>query len=288
MQRRHLLLLFGLGLLAPRAFATSSKAPLRVVIQRDVYQDYLRFIKGRDPLALKHYGGPHSRRDVAELVILQQALQRGGDSRPLQFSIVDSTRRMLKALHNNDADISASSLWKIYADDDASHLSLSLPLVRDGDFKAGLYFIADHPERQKVRQDPSRIRKLTAVCDSAWRSDVRTLQQLGSPTLLTDNWGSMMGMLKKKRADYVLAPFQPTADFSLEAEGLLLKPAEGLKVSLAGSRHFLLSRQAPNADTLERKLNKGLQALKEAGLLQQAYRESGFDDVRVQGWRQLN
>lgn len=289
MHRRHFLAaLLALPWLAASALAEKPATPLRVVLASDVYTDYQHFIGKRDPLTLKTFSGPGSRRDVVEVILLQQALRRGGENRPLQFVLTDSESRTVKALANGEADISGASSWKANADSNPAHISASLPVIRDGDFVAGLYFPADAPALKTLASDPAGISRYVAVCAEHWDPDITALQALGSKVLHTDNWESMLGMLRKKRADFVLAPFQPTPGLQLKAGGMVLKPVPGVKVSLAGSRHFLLSRSVQGAPELQKQLNAGLQQLQKEGVLARAYQESGFENASVRNWKLLN
>lgn len=260
----------------------------RVTVARDVLDDYERFIRGRNPLMLQHFDGPHSRRDVVELVLLQQALSRGGALRPLRFLITDSDARALKMLGNGEADLNGTSVWLDSAERDSENLLATRALIRHGAFMAGLYFPENHPALKILPQRPQDIHLYTAVCASNWAPDLATLNQLRSPVLRTETWESMLGMLKKQRGDYVLAPFQPTSDLSLAAGGIVLRPVQGVKVSLVGSRHFIVWRNGAESAALEAALNRGLAALEKDGIVQRAYRESGFENPQLKSWRILN
>jgi hypothetical protein len=277
-----LLLLSGPGRSAPLPAAVRRPA-LRVVLQTDVYNDYLRFLHNRNPLTVHDYGGAFSRRDVIEVVLLQQALQRGGETRRMRFVLADSDSRIIKTLQEDDADVSGSSLWR--SDAAAAGLPASRTLVAQGAFEAGIYMRAGNPGLAQLARHPETLRRFTAVCARSWNPDIATLRALNVNILLTENWDSMLGMLAKGRADFVLAPFQPTADFHFDAGGLRLLPVPGIKVGLAGSRHFLLGRRSDPA--LRQHLDEGLATMDREGLVRRAYRESGFEDVRVDAWRKL-
>lgn len=285
-----LLSLSSFALAANPALAQSSQEEKswRVVLARDVYSDYQHFIGQRDPLTLKHFDGPYSRRDVIEVVLLQQALQRGGAKRPLQFILSDSEGRTLKTLASGDADISGASSWKSSTKGQEKQLFVSRALIQQGRFMAGLYFPEGHPALQELPVHPENIRRYTAVCSQSWTPDLVTLKKLGSPVLLTENWESMLGMLKKNRGDFLLAPFQPTQGLRLQVGGMTLVPARGLKVSLTGSRHFILWRQGKEAKILRDALDNGLQKLEADGTLARAYRESGFENAETRNWHILN
>ncbi|MFX6036180.1 hypothetical protein ABTE74_22595, partial [Acinetobacter baumannii] len=70
--RRGLLGLAACGLLPGRAAAEEPALP--ALIPDDVLLDYRRFLAGRDPASVTDYGGPLSRRDVVEVVLIHQAL----------------------------------------------------------------------------------------------------------------------------------------------------------------------------------------------------------------------
>lgn len=288
--RRRTLLLAATALLLPGAplLASPPRTPaLRLAIHRDVHADYLRFLGRRDALTLTEFGGNWSRRDVVETVLLQQALARGDLAQPLRFVIADSYGRLLKMLSQGDADLSASSAWKMDADDHPGRLAVSRAVIGQGRFEAGLYFPEGHEGLEIVARDPHALADYTAVCSSDWRPDILTLQALGVKVLLTENWNSMLGMLRKGRADFVLAPFQPNADFRISREDLVLLPVEGVKVGLVGSRHFLVSQAGSDWREWLAKLNRGLLALEKEDVIARAYEQSGFHDSRVQEWRRI-
>ncbi|HEX6592569.1 MAG TPA: hypothetical protein VF050_11265, partial [Moraxellaceae bacterium] len=79
------LLVFGLGFLLTGHAAAEKLPVLRIAVAGDVYSDYKAFVGKRDPLRINTFNGAHARRDVVEVVLLQQALRRGGLQRPLHF-----------------------------------------------------------------------------------------------------------------------------------------------------------------------------------------------------------
>ncbi len=274
--------------ISAQASAPVPEKSWRVMLARDVYSDYLHFIGQRDPLTLKYFGGPHSRRDVVEVVLLQQALHRGGISRPLRFVLSESEGRTIKGLARGDADISGASSWQSSTTGLERKLRVSHALIPQGRFMAGLYFPEQHPGLKDLAAHPENIRRYTAVCSESWKPDLATLEKLGSPVLPTESWESMLGMLKKKRGDFLLAPFQPTAGLRLQAGGLTLVPVQGIKVGLAGSRHFILWGQGTEAKILQDALDRGLQELESEGTIARAYRESGFESSETRNWRLIS
>ena len=70
---------------APKPGAAADR-PLPALIPDDVLLDYQRFLAGRDPLAIVDFGGLHARRDVIEVLLLQQALARQEGGRRLHLA----------------------------------------------------------------------------------------------------------------------------------------------------------------------------------------------------------
>ena len=290
MSRRATLALLLAGLLTPTAFA--AKDPITILTQQDVYNDYQQFVGKRDPLSLTHFDGPGSRRDVAELVLVQQALALGGLKRPVKLVKVDNSSdsysRYLKEILSGNATMGGNTAWLVDLKPIEDKVFISPPLIRQGEFEAGLYTTPDNSKAIAARS-LADVQQLTAVVAESWKPDVSTLESLKLGQILkTQSWDSMVGMVVKHRADMLLAPFQPTPDMSLEASGHKFVPIPNIKVGLQGSRHLFVSKLAPAGKETALALEKGLTILREKGLIERAYKESGFFNTRTEGWNRLN
>ncbi len=62
---------------------------MTIAILSDVHADYLHFLKGRDPHAITEFGEFGARRDVVEVILLEQALRLGGLAAHLTFQLAD-------------------------------------------------------------------------------------------------------------------------------------------------------------------------------------------------------
>ena len=272
--------------------AWATDQTITILTQQDVFNDYQRFIGQRDPLTLTQYTGPSSRRDVVELVLVQQALKAGGNNYPIKIVKVDNTSdsysRFIKEITSGSATIGGNSAWLIDLKQIADKVYISEPTIRQGEFEAGLYTTADNADA-RLSKTLAEIQKLTAVVAESWKPDVATLESLKfANTLKTQSWDSMVGMLAKKRADVLLAPFQPTPDLSLEANGKKLVPILNVKVGLQGSRHFFVSKASPIGAEVAKSLDTGLAKLRERVLIEKAYRDSGFFNQATRNWNRLN
>ncbi|WP_028448577.1 MULTISPECIES: hypothetical protein [Chitinibacter] len=277
---------------AATSTAWANDKTITILTQQDVYNDYQKFIGQRDPLTLSNYGGPGSRRDVVEIVLVMQALKAGGNDLPIKLVKVDNSsdsyNRYIKEIMTGNVTMGGNSAWQIDLKPLSDKVFVSEPVIRNGEFEAGFYTTADNVEARLTRTLPE-LQKLTAVVADSWKPDVATLESLKFSNLLkTQSWDSMVGMLVKKRADVVLAPFQPTPDLSMDVGGKKLVPITNVKVGLQGSRHFFVSRLDPNGALVAKQLNIGLDRLRDKGIIEKAYRESGFFNSATKSWNRLN
>lgn len=272
-----------LRLLVLLAVMTALRAgdALTLLLPPDVQRDHHAWLEGRDVHAFAGYGGLHARRDVAEVALALRALRAAGLAEAVVLAPAPSVERILADLRLGAAVMSATSLW--LSDIDGPALAAGPALIGEGEFEAGFYVRPGSPAA--AVRDRAGLLALRAVVDPSWRPDVATWQALAPAAVLhAPGWASMVRMVEAGRADVLLAPFQPTADLSLSAEGARLVPIAGLKAGLAGTRHWAVSLANPRGAEVLALLVRGVALLRERGDLPRAYRECGFMDPRVAGW----
>lgn len=263
--------------------AERDTAPLVVTIDADVHKDYLSYIGDRDPLAIDSYGGDGSRRDVVEVLLLQQALALGGVERPLEFRIVRGYLDSLDVLARGDALLRATPVWG--ADCSSEHFYISEPVIRQGEFQVGLY-TRPHNDLSSLVLPLSH---LTAVTNHDLKADLNTLRQLGIEKIFdVKRWPTMIAMVATGEADVILAPFQDTAGMEMVVGDTRLLPVPDIKVALADTRHWVVSRNHADAAHISQALEKGLALQRKRGTIVRAYTESGFFHPAVQSWALLN
>ena len=288
----RLLLFFQLilaALLLPGTALSDSGLPqpvLRVAVTEDIAEDYQRFIDDRLLEQIRFYGGEGARRDVIELVLLQQALSAGGFTGKIEIVREQTYRRTLHQLASGDLISSGALVWREDLLPLADNLYITQAIVEDGEFEVGLYTTADNTE--VLARSPNSLHQLRIVTSPDWKTDQKTLENLGfEHILLTNTWLSMVRMLAAQRADLTLAPFQIGAEMAIKAEGITLIPVPGVKVKLQGSRHWAVSKAHPEGAAFFTALERGIVALDAAGIIDQAYRECGFFNTRIRHWPSL-
>jgi len=250
--------------------------PLTIYIRDDVYQDYLAFLNGRDVLELTDFSGSFMRRDVADMVLLQQALKLGGFHQSFQYLPGKVNFRNTKMLENGELLLSFDTYWLSDAAKLGDKVYISSPIVKRGQYMAGIYA---SPANSKVfaikKQDD--LKQLTAVSTPKWHTDWATLSALPLKELIReDEWLSQARMVHMQWVDFMLMPFYPSTDGSFVLEQIELQLVPGVAVLLDDSRHFVISKQHPQGKQAYIALNKGLSLLEQQGRIEQLYSQAGF------------
>lgn len=259
-----------------------------IVTQSDIYNDYILFLNGRDPLTIEYFGGKHSRRDVVEMIMILQALKYGGYNKPVEFMLSPTDKRDISLLISGVAVARATSIWSNDVDQHKLYMYKSIPVIDLGEFVAGFYTTTNNKDALAAR-DLSDIQNLKIISSKFWTVDWITLKQLKIKNLYhTARWENMVSTVKDKNADILLAPFQPTNDLSFTIDGTKFVPIPNLKIGLMATRHFVVSKKHPDGEKLFKALNIGLKVMKEKGLIKKIYIESGFINPNVKNWKSVN
>lgn len=250
--------------------------PLTIYIRDDVYQDYLAFLNGRDVLELTDFSGSFMRRDVADMVLLQQALKLGGFHNSFQYLPGKVNFRNTKMLENGELLLSFDTYWLSDANKLSDKVYISSPIVKRGQYMAGIY-TSPHNAKVFAITELGDLKQLTAVSTPKWHTDWSTLSALPLKELIReDEWLSQARMVHMQWVDFMLMPFYPSPDGSFVLEQIKLQLVPGLAVLLDDSRHFVISKQHPQGKQAYIALNKGLALLEQQGRIEQLYSQAGF------------
>lgn len=256
-----------------------------VVVAPDVLKDYQNFVDGRQVEDIGVYGGSHARFDVIELVLLQQALKRGGFDGQLKFDPEQSLKRTLMRVADGHEVLAANSFWHSMADEYRDELFITEPVISEMSIATGFYTCASNT-RALASKSLEDLKTLSFVSNSNWLKSWTWLDSL-EPAQLYDynSWPAMVRMVASQRADVVIAPFANTPDLSMNVGGVTLVPIVGLKLLAAGSRHYAVSKKHSQGQAVYQALQKGLTELRKDGTLSRAYQESGLFHPQVSNWQ---
>lgn len=263
---------FSMPLYAEKQYST----PVEIFIRDDVYEDYKKFVAGRDVLSITDFHSSFMRRDVADMVLLQQALALGGFQRTFLYLPGKVNFRNTKMLETGELLLSFDTYWLSDAKALKDKVLISSAVIQKGQYLAGIY---TSPNNHKVLRlkTLADFQELTAVSTPKWRTDWQTMSDLPLKQLVReDEWLSQARMVHMQWVDFMLMPFVNSKDGVYKLEQIQLKLVPGVAVLLNDSRHFVISKSHPAGAEAYAALQRGLAALEKNGRMQQLYRQAGF------------
>lgn len=268
--------------------AVIANATIVAAVDEDIIADYQLFVGERDPLLIDYFGGPGARRDVIEIILLQQALDLGGFKGKVTLRPENSYLRILKLITDGQVALSGALMWKEDIKPYSTHLFKTKAVVKEGEFIAGLYTRPGHQHALRANT-LEKVRHLSAASNDHWNADIKTLHALGIKKIqFSTYWVQIVRMVVANRADFTLAPFQVNPEMKVVVGNLELVPIPGIKVALPGSRHWPVSKKHPQGEEIFNALEKGIKLLEQKKIIQRAYEECGFFHPQVKNWVLLN
>ncbi|KZY60898.1 hypothetical protein A3733_05915 [Pseudoalteromonas shioyasakiensis] len=245
-------------------------------IRDDVYDDYSRFLNGRKPLEVKDFSGAYIRRDVVDMIIAQQALSLGGFNKPFRYHKGNVNYRNTKLLEDGQLLLSFDSVWSVDAKQLVESVYISDPVIRNGEYYAGIFTSPNNKKVQQVKQ-LADFKQLTAVSTPRWQTDWQTLSALPLKELLReDEWLGQVRTVSMQWVDFMMMPLMPSLNNRYTLENIELVAVPNLVLQLNDSRHFIISKSHPDGKAAFVAIQKGLAQLRKTGAIEKAYREAGF------------
>lgn len=269
-----------------------SLTPLVVDIMQseNFTQRYQSFLNGRSPHEINdfHATTKGSHIEIIEMILLQQALRLGGIDRPIVFNPKPSINILeYSDLIAGDSLILARSVWHEDILNYRGSLFVSEPLVKFGEYEAGLYVAKRNVHLQNLAE--AQLKNLTIVANPRWKVDWRALHNTDLNIVsFIGPWETMLEMVETSVVDAMLINFSVSESLELNFENRLYVPINNIKVFLPDSRHFVVSKRHPEGRAVFKALNKGLSILRTNGKIEQALKQSGFINEKVTDWQTIN
>jgi hypothetical protein len=254
----------------------SKAEDILIYIRDDVYEDYIKFVNGRDVLTIENFSGKNIRRDVVDMIIAQQALKIGNFQHKFIYAAGKLNFRNTKMLESGRLLISFDTYWLSDAKALNDSVYISAPVIRKGEYIAGIY---TSPKNKAVLaiKELSDLQNFTAVSTPKWRTDWQTLQALPLKDLIQENeWLSQARMVNLGWIDFLLMAFNSTPDQSFSMDKIHLVPVKNIGIELKDSRHFVISAKHPLGKTALLAINIGLNKLRNKNKIKQAFTQAGF------------
>ncbi|RXF01663.1 hypothetical protein [Pseudoalteromonas sp. PS5] len=268
----------------------SNQLVVDIISSENFSQRYEDFLAGRHVLDVDtfHPTTKGSHIEIIEMVLLQQALFLGGETRQVVFNPKPSANILeFSDLIAGESLILARSVWHESIVDYRGALFISEPIVEVGEYEAGLYVTK---RNVALQQTPlSQLRQLDVVSNPRWAVDWRALMNTDLHMVsFIGPWETMLEMVESNVVDTMLINFSVSDSLVLTFEGKEYVPIEDIKVVLPDSRHFVVSKNHPEGEQIFAALNRGLNVLKQRGIIKRALTESGFINKRVANWQVAN
>ena len=258
------------------AASFNSIAETQIYIRDDVLDNYQNFVAKRDVLTINNFKSEFIRRDVVDMVIVQQALALGGFKKQFSYLPGRVNFRNTRLLEQGRLLLSFDSYWRADAEKMENSVYMSDAVIRRGEYHAGLFASPDHPSIFELKHLED-LRHFTAVSTPRWRTDWRTLEALPLKELIReDEWVSQANMVSKMLVDFIMMPFNSNGDPYYQLETIRLKHVPNTALLLNDSRHFVVSKKHPEGKIAFEALNKGLTILRRQERITRAYAEAGF------------
>lgn len=255
-----------------------------------VYQGYLDFVAGRqvdqiDNFAMQNEAG---QREIVEMVLMQQALKKGGLHRPVHFKpLAKFYNRNIHELIKGRFLMSSDSVWFKDISEHANWLYITEAIIAKGQFEAGLYTSAKNMKAMRAKK--ADLVNLTAVSNPQWSADWSALTSIRLKEIESiGEWYYMVKLVDARMVDFMLAPFSSSEDLSINVENMRIVPIPKIKMILPDSRHFAVSKSHPDGRVVYEALNSGMKLLKEEGAIVKAYQEAGVFNQQVTKWKVAN
>jgi hypothetical protein len=261
--------------LLPNAYG-SSEGSVQVFIKDDLYEDYKTFLAGRSALEITDFSHGYIRRDVVDMILVQQALLLGGFNKKFKYQTGNIDFRNTTLLRQGKLLLSFDSYWLEDAKAEQGHVFISDAVIEYGRYYGGIYYAPDNIRMQNVSQLDD-FAQLTAVSSPRWRTDWHTLSLMPLKRLAVEHsWIAQAHMVSMQWVDFMLIPLMPSKDNEFKFKDIHLVAHKNLVVLLLGSRHFVVSRHHVDGKSAFKALQIGLDILRSKGTIRKAYKEAGF------------
>ncbi|MFC3034635.1 hypothetical protein ACFOEE_19205 [Pseudoalteromonas fenneropenaei] len=269
------------------SLAQALSNPVTITVEKDIYEYAQAILADKTPSTIEHFTQAHCQRDVVDFILVQRALSLGGSQLTFEYELGNFDARNIKLLTDGHLLISFDTIWLEEAKQYDHAVYISDPIIRQGEYFSGV-FTAPHLSQAiaaKIKYDLSEV---SVVSSSAWYADWKTLTALNPKQLIDESdWIAMAKMVSRGWVDVMLVSFTNQQPFQYQGTGYHIVAISDLKVALADSRHFIVSKIHPLGPETFAALQRGLQQLRESGFIENAYRECGFFNSSIANWRTL-
>lgn len=191
-----------------------AKDTIPIVAQQHKYDDYLCLVKGREIKTINEYGGKCARREVTEILLIQQILALGGFDYDFELEPGYYAQKDVKLLKSGMLLIGVDSFWSSQAESLKDDAYITPALIQEGSYVAGLYTVEGNIKALSASSD-KEIKNLSVISSKTWPMDWQLIQSLGFKNISHEvSWMTQAKLMKSKLVDVMLIPFSNEEDKS--------------------------------------------------------------------------
>lgn len=273
---------FFISLLFVLATSDVKSDVIKISANRVIYNSFHKLTDEKKCFEVNDFTEMNTHRGVIELILICKALHRGGLSPDIQLKEVPNYSRALVEATKGNVTMPAETAWNVEINQ--SDFYVTEPIFAKGSIELGIYALPSNKSIMKINS-VKELKNYKAVSSDRWVVDWSTLNAMGINVHCVPKLHLMFKFIAAGRADFVLNEFSSKEDFSMKIAGVRLIPVPNIKIALDGSRHFVVSRNAPNAENVFKALQKGLSELRQESAISRAFKESGIVNSRVKDWQ---
>lgn len=262
------------------------KDPIKttIAVETDIYQYAKKIMAGKSASQVDDFSHPLCQRDVVDFILILRAFQLFAPDIHFHFEPGNVDGRNIKSLRSGLLLLSFDSIWLTQAERYKDDVYISAPLIRKGEYEAGLYVSSANKDRILIKTK-NDIANYTFVSSEHWKVDWQTLKQLKPKRLINESdWISMAKLVTKGWVDVMLAPFQGEPPYRYRGKDFDISAIEHVKVALNDSRHIIVSRSHPLGKRAFEAIQKAIQHYRNNNTIKRAYRECGFLNSHTKDW----
>lgn len=273
-----------ISLMAILGTSNLSAEVVKISANKVIYDLFSEWTDNKNCYGIDNFNTINIHRGVVELLLICKALKKGGLSPDIELEVMPNYIRALSEASKANVTMPAETAWKNEVDE--SNFYISDPIFEVGTIELGVYALPTNLSIMKINS-LDELKKYKAVSSDSWVVDWATLKAMDVKVYSVPKLDLMFKFIKAGRADFLLNEFSSEKDLSMEIEGIRLAPIPNIKVVLQESRHFIVSKKAPNAEKIFQALQKGLKELRLEGTILNYFEKSGIINSRVKHWKPI-
>lgn len=258
---------------------------INISVSKAVYSRFQDWTQDKSCHQIDHFSGQFLPRNAIELVIFCKALQAAGLDYQLNLIKSGNYSRNLWLLMNQGFHTVGETVWHKEAEN--LDVYTTEAIFAKNEFEKALFTTKNHallkiPPEQLAKQ----LEHFVGITPQHWIYDWQALEKITPIRVDAPNQISIHRMLLANRADFCFGEFSRSMNFQFEDKSLVNLP--GVKIVLPDSRHFIISKQAPNAQQIFNALNNGIAILRKQNTIHQILTDTGIMNPVAKKWIVLN